>query len=360
MNEPVTEDQQLPATIPEEVSVPALVQQAIAAGNIDIVERLVALKERQEERHAQAALIQALHDFQAVCPEVERSKQVNTSKGQRAYKYAPFEDVKEAISPALRDSGLMFSHTVEEKAVICRVSHRDGASVESSFPLTAWEGTSMQNTTQKMASAISYAKRYSLLGALGIATRDDDARGTDEPVRKEDIGSLYQTFIAQHGKEGDPKARFRDWIRANVFKGKRSDDDLRDPEKWTRQDFNFANDLINRASFDDYGGATDAEAKDAEAKDGKEHGEAGAPEAVTSEVASAEAGASTETGTGVDAKYATPLGNNLSARIGKATTQQGLKTIEESIAKASGDDLSFNDRTALSDEITAKGRELRK
>ena len=245
---------------PSEVSAGALIQQAVLQGDvsIDVIERLCALQERQDAAKAKAALIQALHAFQTDCPVIGKSRPVygkDRAKGPQ-YHFASFADIKKVIQPILERHGLMFSHSVEEKFITCTVSHRDGASVESAFPMAAADAPNM-NGAQRMASSSSYAKRYSLMGALGIAVGDDDdAQGVPDLVTKKHLAELFLTWKRKHhpkeSASDEQFESFRNWSRTNIFSGEMSDEDLRDPLRWTTDDIRHGTEVLTRVSFDDY------------------------------------------------------------------------------------------------------------
>jgi hypothetical protein len=71
----------------------------------------------------------------------------------------------------------------------CRVSHRDGhieTSGEIAMPIEPGDGRGA-SPPQRVGIALTYAKRYALLGILGLAPEDDDDAGTD-PIHEEDEG----------------------------------------------------------------------------------------------------------------------------------------------------------------------------
>jgi hypothetical protein len=232
-----------------------LMEMAIANGiDASSLEKLSALAVRFEERLAQKALTSALHKFHGLCPVIAKSNTVNTKNGSRAYKFVTFDELKTAIQPILEECGLIFSHSVEENRVICTITHCSGASFESSFPLVAWQGTAMQNDMQKAASAISYAKRYSLFGALGIATADDDARTlNDNPdmnpnapkaqprhdrVTADELRTVFSEWQVSNGG-GGTKDEFIVWACDLCQKN------LPDTSAWTRHDVEACNAAIN-------------------------------------------------------------------------------------------------------------------
>lgn len=66
------------------------------------------------------------------------------------------------------------------------------------------------NPAQEQGSALTYARRYSLLMALGLCTADDDGNmlsqreGMDKPITKAHIKVLKET-AKEHGLKLDPK-----------------------------------------------------------------------------------------------------------------------------------------------------------
>ena len=172
------------AIVPSEPA--RLLEIAVKQGaDVDTLERLTALWERFEERKSEAALVKALNEFQSRCSPILKRNKVNIDKGPQ-YSFASLTNIKVAIRPLLDELGLSvsFSVTDDEKRVTCTVRHRDGASEISQFPIRL-DGKMRVNDTQRMASAVTYARRYALTGALGIDTTDDDGLAAGEPPQHE-------------------------------------------------------------------------------------------------------------------------------------------------------------------------------
>ena len=58
--------------------------------------------------------------------------------------------------------------------IVCRLMHESGEFIDSRLPLIT-ENQRGQNIYHKMGSAITYARRYLLLGAYGLGQADDEA-----------------------------------------------------------------------------------------------------------------------------------------------------------------------------------------
>lgn len=79
----------------------------------------------------------------------------------------------------------------------------------------------IKNPAQEQGSALTYARRYSLLMAYGLATDDDDAQSLSEPltITPEEAKNYKLTFGRNQGKtikeiqESDPK--YIEWILNN-------------------------------------------------------------------------------------------------------------------------------------------------
>lgn len=124
----------------------------------------------QRDRSAlYSALVPALGEL----AEIAKTKQANA--GQYSYTYADLADLLTACRPVLATHGLAISqrvttslpeNTVSVSTRILHVSGDEYYAGRMTFPL----GRDAQAT----GSLISYARRYALLAALGIAAEDDD------------------------------------------------------------------------------------------------------------------------------------------------------------------------------------------
>lgn len=100
-------------------------------------------------------------------------------------KYADLGSVVDAIKPALEDNGLSFvqiSHDAEGAAKIeTIVMHASGEWLSCgvvSVPVN-------KNDAQGFGSAMTYARRYSLQAAFGVAPEDDDGNAAAAAAAKE-------------------------------------------------------------------------------------------------------------------------------------------------------------------------------
>lgn len=101
---------------------------------------------------------------------VTKDRKADLGEKGAKYKYADLTQVMEVAKPTLEANGLAVSQVASDAGVQTIVVHKSGEWL-SFPPLTIRTG---QNTPQAQGSAITYAKRYQLLGVLGIATEDDD------------------------------------------------------------------------------------------------------------------------------------------------------------------------------------------
>lgn len=98
--------------------------------------------------------------------------------------YATYEQVMEVLHPLLRKENLMICHSFENMSKdMCipvtthLVDLEDDKKISSTIdiPMT-------KNDPQMAGSAITYAKRYTVLAMLGLGTEDDDGeRATSSP-----------------------------------------------------------------------------------------------------------------------------------------------------------------------------------
>ena len=111
-------------------------------------------------------LNKALAAFQAELPRVAKGNTADT--GSYSYAYADIEDVFGTVLPRLGKHGLAFTAVVTirddgQRVLDYALVHASGEERGGCYPLPG------QATAQQMGSAITYARRYSLLAVTGVA-----------------------------------------------------------------------------------------------------------------------------------------------------------------------------------------------
>ncbi len=168
----------------EVASVESFISQAIEKNlPVETMERLFALREKVKAERAKEAFVHAMSVFQGECPVIEKTKPVMNKDGVTIrYKYAPIDAIVEQIKVPLAKAGLAYTWTVKNEpgkiTAIALITHQLGHSESSSFEIPI-DQEGYMTAPQKVASALTFAKRYSLCNALGISTGDEDTDATD-------------------------------------------------------------------------------------------------------------------------------------------------------------------------------------
>lgn len=151
-----------------------------------------------------SAIAKALLEVQS-CGTVAVARRGNQALNS---KYANMSDILEAVLPALSESGLVFTQAiggiVEAGSIhVCRVTTRiihaesgEWMQDDGAFPLgpppVSRQGAQILNWSQTHGLALTYAKRYALLGILGIPTGDDkDAQRLSEAMERAGTEPTY-------------------------------------------------------------------------------------------------------------------------------------------------------------------------
>lgn len=167
--------------------------------DIDKMERLIAMRERVEDRAARAAYFSALAAMQPNLPVITERGGIKDRNGNVQSTYALWEDVNEAIRPVLAEYGFALSfktrRTENEITVTGVLSHREGHSEETELSLPS-DTSGSKNAVQAVGSSTSYGKRYTAFALLNITSQgeDDDGRraGSPEPVSVEQLDELLR------------------------------------------------------------------------------------------------------------------------------------------------------------------------
>jgi hypothetical protein len=126
-------------------------------------------------------LAAALAAAQAEIRDPERNKSGQV-RGRSGYRYAGLDDLLRAIRPVLARHGLAVTQPIEvvegQPCLVTQLRHASGEVVCSTWPL-AWP-----NGAQERGSELTYARRYTLEGLVGVAATDDDD-GEEEPAPRQ-------------------------------------------------------------------------------------------------------------------------------------------------------------------------------
>lgn len=210
-----------PADVPAQLSKGApsdIVMAAINNGyNTEFIEKMLALQERFEANEARKAYNQAMADFKADPPEIEKDRRVqySTSKGKADYRHASLANVTKKINASLGKHGLSASWKTEQLngdiKVTCSISHWQGHS-ESTSLTAAPDDSGSKNKIQAIGSTISYLERYTILALTGLATADMDNDGQGGEV--EYISTDQATEINDLIKETKAnEKKFLEWLK---------------------------------------------------------------------------------------------------------------------------------------------------
>jgi len=253
----INELQEIDAPAHHDVSVPQneimpidpeeLITKAIENGTaVDVMERLLAMRRELKAEAARDEYYRDLAEFQFKCPAIEKRKAVYDKNGQLRYKYAPLDDIVAQVKRLLVEYGFSYTikteQTTESVTAICQTNHRMGHSENTSF-LIPIDVKAYMNVAQKVASALTYAKRYAFCDAFGIMTadEDDDAGITGDPIQpvknkktkqggkitysqaSEECQGIYSTIMALFREKISGQPLFTPEERTNF---KKSADDL--------------------------------------------------------------------------------------------------------------------------------------
>ena len=150
-----------------------LIETALMNPEID-VDKMTAIFDLQERAQATQAKKNFIRDFalmQAEFPTIEKRAKTQQSK------YATFDDINAATSPARAKYGFALSFVPEARDghvhVTATISHIDGH--ERSSPMSIpFDTSGNKNAAQAVGSALTYCMRYCIVSLLSISTFDGE------------------------------------------------------------------------------------------------------------------------------------------------------------------------------------------
>lgn len=196
------ESQELTLTQPQTPTVAAMIQGAlqhnITPDTASVIERLCALKEREDAKNAERAFAAAFVKLQAAIPKIEPSRGIPDKHGNVKFRYAPYEEIMRKVRPLLLEHGftITFDNDFADGRVIvtCKLQHTDGHKTETKHAARIGSGPVNSSEAQADGAAQTYAKRFALCSALNIVIEHDtdaqDARNIGGPVTQKQADTL--------------------------------------------------------------------------------------------------------------------------------------------------------------------------
>lgn len=197
--------------------------------DIDKMERMMQMRERELARRAREAFAEAFAQLIPELPSIDRNGAVTVySRADRDYAaknngeyapnakpiqqtpYATLDDILIAINPVLSQFGfsVRFEHEtipagdsfrIKTRAIL---THRAGHSESAETPPLQQDSSGSKNNVQGVGSSMKYGRRYALMAVLPIAShapqdRDDDgkAAGGPKPISEEQLDTLRHEII---------------------------------------------------------------------------------------------------------------------------------------------------------------------
>lgn len=180
--------------------------------DLDRVEKLIAMRDKEMERIAQNAFNSAMAQAQSEMPSVLK----NSQNSYTSSKYANYEAISTAIQPIIAKYGfsLSFGEGKSDREnhikIFCDVAHVDGYEkhYEANIPLDdgGVNGKSNKNPTQAFGSTITYARRYIKAMIFDVSVSDDDNDGNSRNQLKI-INKEQLTILLNLISETDSDAR---------------------------------------------------------------------------------------------------------------------------------------------------------
>jgi hypothetical protein len=185
-------------TAPVESTADAIIRMAVEKNlDVDKLERLIEMRNREEERIARQEFTAHFTAMQSEFPMVQKHKKVYNKTGDKVlYRYASLEDILAEYAPILARHG--FAYRWEEEAVAdnikrvwCIISGY-GHEERSYVDIPIEPGNSFTNNIQQRGVSTSYGKRYSFINATGVILA-----GEDNEQDLLDNLALYDPYIKQ-------------------------------------------------------------------------------------------------------------------------------------------------------------------
>lgn len=214
-------ERRLPAQTSPEASIFSVIERAARDPNIDIdkMERLIAMRERELGRVAEQAFNEAMKLAQTEM----RPIAADADNSQTKSKYATYAKLDKALRPIYTKHGFSLSFDEadspkpEHIRVLCYVAHDAGhtRTYRKDMPADGKgaKGGDVMTKTHAAGAAASYGMRYLLKGIFNVAVGEDDTDGNtpldQATVSREQIVALLKLIEETE----TPIEKFCEWAK---------------------------------------------------------------------------------------------------------------------------------------------------
>jgi len=186
------------------------------------IDKMLDLQMKFEANEARKAYHEAMSQFKANPPKIEKDRKVSykAGGGLTEYRHASLANVCEKINAGLGEYGLSAAWKTEQAdkgiTVTCSITHKMGHS-ESTSLFAAPDTSGSKNSIQAIGSTISYLERYTILALTGLATgdMDDDGNlggGTIEYITEKQVSELTEMIK----NTGTNTAKFLEYLGSSL------------------------------------------------------------------------------------------------------------------------------------------------
>lgn len=178
---------------------------------VEALQSLLAMRAKLKLEYAEEQYNIAMVGFQSECPIIEKTKPVRNKHGMLLYKYAAVEKIVAQVKTLLAKHSFSYSFQTQlhESIVMatCTAKHILGHSESRDHPASITSSNDILTHSQKIAVAVTFAKRYAFCNVFGIIIGEEDTDGrveeqeTVEYITLGEIDQLSQLLVEAGIKE---------------------------------------------------------------------------------------------------------------------------------------------------------------
>lgn len=172
---PLTPAVQAPNAVTSLSILDAAVRGGITKENIEVVERLVALRRDEMKEESQRAFAKAFFQLRKSMPELYADKAAKDRSGAVAYTYCSEEEISKMLDPHLFAHGftMLFGQRQEDARTVAVITliHEGGHSETREFSVRAGNTNAMKDATAADVGSTTTAWRHLMIKMFGLKSR---------------------------------------------------------------------------------------------------------------------------------------------------------------------------------------------